>query len=93
MSTPYEFESWNSDVELGNGREFEDSEAEWEAEFRRPRGDRGWLHDQKSFAGARGDRDRLPDQASFPGARFGRCLSEVGGRRGGPARRARSTIR
>jgi hypothetical protein len=36
MSTPYEFESWNSDVELGNGREFEDSEAEWEAEFRRP---------------------------------------------------------
>src|SRR6266540_945205 len=34
MSTPYEFESWNSDVELGNGREFEDSEAEWEAEFR-----------------------------------------------------------
>jgi hypothetical protein len=36
MSTPYEFESWNSDVELGDGREFEDSEAEWEAEFRRP---------------------------------------------------------
>jgi hypothetical protein len=36
MSTPYEFESWNSDVELGNGREFEDSEAEWEAEGRRP---------------------------------------------------------
>src|SRR5262249_34995032 len=29
------FESWNSDVELGNGREFEDGEAEWEAEFRR----------------------------------------------------------
>jgi OmpA family len=35
MSTPYEFESWNSDVEFGNGREFEDGEAEWEAEFRR----------------------------------------------------------
>jgi hypothetical protein len=35
MSTPYEFESWNSDVELGDGREFEDSETEWEAEARR----------------------------------------------------------
>ena len=63
MSTPYEFESWNSDVELGNGREFEDSEAEWEAEFRRP----AWRPRLVARPGIIRRRPRRPRPVARPG--------------------------